>query len=268
VIEPGERKARTACNATILHGNEQQGKSPELESNGSRFGSRAQRPGNLYEFSVHLTPVAKGQQLMKSAVPNLSQARVSWGEIAPNDHIAHFYDDDETFLITMAGFIAEGLAKGESVIMIATPQHLSRLAHLLGSNGVDLMRPLAEDRYIALDAAVALSCFMVDDRPNEEMLASLVSYLIKRASRNGRRIRAFSEMVSLLWARGNQSATVRLEHLWNQYCRDYRFCMLCSYPKAGFTSNPAQSVAEICAHHTRFFGREDQGWPAPAGEAA
>lgn len=200
--------------------------------------------------------------------PNSPPMRVFWGEVTPNDHIAHFYEDDEKFLITLAGFIAEGLARGESIIIIATPQHLSALAHLLGSRGVDLMRPLAEDRYIALDVAVALSCFMVDDWPNEEMLASLVGYLIKRASRNGRRIRASGEMVALLWAQGNQAATVRLEHLWNEFCREYGFCLLCSYPKAGFTKDPARSVAEICAHHTKFIGRDGPRWPALAGEAA
>ncbi len=205
---------------------------------------------------------------MSSTGPNPPPAKVFWGEIAPNDHIAHFYDDDESFLSTLAGFIAEGLAKKESAIIIATPQHLSALAHLLGSNGVDLMRPLAEDRYIALDASIALSAFMVDGRPKEEMFASLVGYLIKRASRNGRRIRAFGEMVALLWAQGNHTATVRLEQLWSEFCRDYGFCLLCSYPKAGFTQDPARSVAEICAHHTRFLGHGDTGWTVPAGEAA
>ncbi len=205
---------------------------------------------------------------MNSTVPNSSSAKVFWGEIAPNDHIAHFYDDDKSFLSTVAGFIAEGLANGESAIIIATPQHLSALAHLLGSNGVDLMRPLAEDRYIALDASIALSAFMVDGQPNQVMFASLVGYLIKRASRNGRRIRAFGEMVALLWAQGNRAATVRLEQLWSDFCRDYGFCLLCSYPKAGFNEDPARSVAEICAHHTRFLGHGDAGWPVPAGEAA
>jgi hypothetical protein len=205
---------------------------------------------------------------MNSTGPNSSSTRVSWDEVAPNDHIAHFYDDDEKFLITLAGYIAAGLAKGESIIIIATPQHLSALAHLLGSKGVDLMRPLAEDRYIALDATVALSCFMVDDWPDEEKFSSLVRYLIKRASKNGRRIRASGEMVAILWEQGNQAATVRLEHLWNEFCRDYGFCLLCSYPKAGFAKHPAQSVSEICAHHTRSLGRDGPRWPALAGEAA
>jgi len=205
---------------------------------------------------------------MNNTGPSSLPTRVFWGEITSNDHIAHFYNDDESFLITLAEYMAEGLAKGESVIIIATPLHLSRLAHLLGSSGVDLMRPLAEDRYIALDAAVALSCSMVDELPNEEMLASLVGYLIKRAAKNGRRIRAFCEMAAVLWSAGNQAATMRLEHLWNQYCRDHGFCLLCSYPKAGFTNEPAQSVAEICGHHTRFLGHDEQSWPVSADEAA
>jgi hypothetical protein len=237
----------------------------------ARLGSWTQRPSNPPELSAHLTAVAKGQLQMNSTGPSSLPTGIFGAEIAANDHIAHFYHDDENFLTTLAGYIAEGLAKRESVIIIATPQHLSKLAHLLGSKGVDLMKPLAEDRYIALDAAVALSCFMFDEWPNEGMFASLVGYLIKRASRNGRRIRAFGEMAALLWAAGNQAATMRVEQLWSQYCQDYGFCLLCSYPKAGFSDDSAQSIAEICeicAHHTRFLGHADQSWPIPAGEAA
>jgi hypothetical protein len=48
---------------------------------------------------------------MSNAGLGSSQARIFWGEIAPNEHIAHFYDDNEVFLATLAGFIAQGLAK-------------------------------------------------------------------------------------------------------------------------------------------------------------
>jgi hypothetical protein len=40
---------------------------------------------------------------------------------------------------------------------------------------------------------------MVKDWPDEKLFASLVDYLIKRASKMGRRVRAFGEMVALLW---------------------------------------------------------------------
>ncbi|HEV2326665.1 MAG TPA: MEDS domain-containing protein [Terracidiphilus sp.] len=204
---------------------------------------------------------------MSSAEQIPSPVRVFWGEIAPADHIAHFYNDEKSFLVTLAGFIAEGLANGESAIIIATPQHLARLEERLEKSGLDLPAALLEERYIALDAEAALASFMRKNWPDDRLFAEMVGNLIRRASRKGRRVRAFGEMVALLWAQGQQEATIRLEYLWNVFCRDYGFCLLCSYPKAGFTKDPQQSIAEICGHHSRYLGN-DWGTPAPAGEAA
>lgn len=194
-------------------------------------------------------------------------ARVFWGEIAPSEHLAQFYDDEESFLITLAGFISEGVRKGEAAIVVATPEHLSAVASLLANGGVDLAKALAEDRYIPMDAEMCLSTFMVKGRPDEKLFAKFVERLLRRASRNERAARVFGEMVALLWAEGNREATVRLENLWNDFCRRYGFCLLCSYPKAGFPDDPRQSIAEICAHHSRYFG-VDPGWMAPAREMA
>lgn len=204
---------------------------------------------------------------MSTVEQNPSPVRVFWGEIAPSDHIAHFYDDEDSFLLTLAGFIAEGLAKGESAIVIASPQHLAGLEHRLAKCGLDLAGALLEERYIAVDAEAALASFMRKDWPDDQLFAEMVGNLIRRASRKGRGVRAFGEMVALLWAKGQQEATIRLEYLWNTFCRNYGFCLLCSYPRAGFTKDPQQSIAEICGHHSRYLGNQ-WGTPAPAGETA
>ncbi len=190
---------------------------------------------------------------MRNIESSSLSTRMFWGEIAPSDHIAHFYDNDESFLLVLAGFIAEGLDQGETTIVIATPNHRLGLEKLL-IQVTDLSAALLEDRYIAVDAEEALATFMRDDWPDEQQFTDLISSLLKRASDGGRRVRAFGEMVALLWAKGNQGATVRLEHLWNEFCRKYGFCLLCSYPKAGFTKDPYQAVADICAHHSRHLG--------------
>lgn len=204
---------------------------------------------------------------MSSAEWGPSPARVFWGEMAPSDHIAHFYEDEESFLATLAGFIAAGVAKGESAIVIATPRHLAGLEQRLAKSGIDLASALLDERYIVLDAEAALANFMRRNWPDDQLFAEMVGNLIRRASRNGRGVRAFGEMVALLWAQGHQEATIRLEYLWNTFCRNYGFCLLCSYPRAGFTKNPQQSIAEICGHHSRSLVSR-WGSPAPAGEAA
>ena len=117
--------------------------------------------------------------------------------------------------------------------------------------GVDIPLARSADQYIALLAEEALARFMVKQWPDDELFAHLVTELINRARAKGRRVRAFGEMVALLWARGDTAATVRLEHLWHQICQSQIFSLLCAYPKAGFTEDPSKSLAEICAAHSR-----------------
>lgn len=203
---------------------------------------------------------------MSATAVDTPPANVFWGEITPGDHIAHFYDHEENLLVTLAGFIAEGLEKGEAAIVIATPKHLAALEDRLANRGLDLAKALIEDRYIALDPKASLASFMRNGWPDDRLFEELVDKLIKRASRKGRRVRAFGEMVALMWANGQKEATIRLEHLWNKFCRSYGFCLLCSYPRAGFMKDQ-QSMEEICGHHSRALGnnwklREPAGWIA------
>ena len=65
------------------------------------------------------------------------------------------------------------------------------------------------------------------------------------------RVRAFGEMVAILWKRGHAGATVRLEHLWHEFCQTKAFCLFCAYPRAYFMQSAEESIAEICLAHSR-----------------
>lgn len=177
--------------------------------------------------------------------------QIFWGEIAPAEHIAQFYENDNVLVDTLTGFVGGGLNAGESSIVIVTPDHLAALNQRLVESNVDLTRAIEEDRYIALDAETSLARFMIDQMPDEDLFGAFVGELMHRAAADNRRVRAFGEMVALLWARGDAAATVRLEFLWNRICQNGSFSLLCAYPKAGFTEDPAKSMASICAAHSR-----------------
>jgi hypothetical protein len=174
-----------------------------------------------------------------------------WGELAPCEHVAQVYSGDDVLLDSLTSFVGGGLTAGESVILIATPGHLEALRHRLSAAGVDVDRAVEAGDYIALDAESTLASFMVHDWPDKELFGNLVNRLIRRAGMNDRRVRAFGEMVALLWARGQVAATVRLEYLWHQFCKSHEFALFCAYPKAGFTKSPKESLAEICAAHSK-----------------
>lgn len=193
---------------------------------------------------------------MKSQIGlNPEQAEMFWGEIAPSEHFAQFYDTEDEFLATLTSFVGDGLIAGESAIVVATPEHERALSFRLMEAGVELESARNEDRYITVDAEETLATFMVNGWPDDQLFADAVAGLISRATANNRRARAFGEMVAMLWARGQAGATVRLEHLWNQFCKSYAFPLFCAYPKAGFTKGPVQSLNDICLAHSKLLIR-------------
>jgi hypothetical protein len=180
-----------------------------------------------------------------------SGTQIFWGEIAPCEHIAQFYEHEGVLLDSLGGFIGGGLKAGESVIVIATAQHLKSLEEQLRASGVDVATARSQDQYITLLAEEALAKFMVNQWPDDRLFSDLVTELIMRARARGRRVRAFGEMVALLWARGDHAATIRLEYLWHQICQSQAFSLFCAYPKTGLTEDTSKSMSQICAAHSR-----------------
>jgi hypothetical protein len=151
----------------------------------------------------------------------------------------------------LADFVGRGLRTGDAAVIIAMPSHRRELVKRLTAMGLAIAAAEAEDRFICLDAEDTLSSFMVDGWPDEELFAAVIRGILARARKGGRKVRAFGEMVALLWARGQCGATVRLEHLWHEMCERDSFALFCAYPKSGFTESPAQSIAQVCALHSK-----------------
>ena len=177
---------------------------------------------------------------------------VFWGEMTPCDHLVQFYQDDGVLIDSLEGFVGGGISAGDGVIVIATPAHLAALERRLTSQGYNVAAAIAKGQYITLDAEEALSMFMRNGWPDDALFESLIESLIERAQIGGRNIRAFGEMVAILWAQGNNGATVRLEHLWNKLCQLNTFSLFCAYPKSGFTQDASLSIKEICDAHSRY----------------
>jgi len=181
---------------------------------------------------------------------NTSQ-EVFWGEITPCEHLVQIYDNSAVFMDSLEGFVAGGLRAGDGVVVIAMPAHLYALEQLLSACGFDLDRARACDQYIDLEAEETLARFMRDGWPDEKLFTWLVADLLARAGKGGRRVRAFGEMVAVLWAKGQNGATVRLEHLWHGLCQREAFSLFCAYPRSGFTQDADVSIREICEAHSR-----------------
>jgi MEDS: MEthanogen/methylotroph, DcmR Sensory domain len=188
-----------------------------------------------------------------STKPHANTKEVFWGEISPCEHLIQIYNDDAAFLDTLEGFVAGGIRSGEAVVVIATAAHRAALDERLRAREVFLDADRLADQYFAYDAEQTLSTFMVDGWPDERLFERCVADLLERTAgqARGRPVRAFGEMVALLWAQGHAGATLRLEHLWHRMCHERRFSLFCAYPRLGFAPDAIASLKEICALHSR-----------------
>lgn len=174
-----------------------------------------------------------------------------WTEVAPCEHLVQIYSDEDVFLDSLVGFVAGGIDANDAVIVIATPEHRELLAQRLSALGIDVPAARTAGTYVPLDAEETLAQFMVDGWPDDDRFNELIDRLLHRPRMDGRRVRAFGEMVALLLANGHKGATVRLEYLWHKLCEVERFSLLCAYPKSGFRKDPAALLHDIFAAHSK-----------------
>ena len=70
-------------------------------------------------------------------------------------------------------------------------------------------------------------------------------------------VRAFGEMVALLWAEGNYAGAIRLEELWNELQKSHSFSLFCAYPMHSFGGEVYEAeFTEICKQHARVIPAE------------
>ena len=74
--------------------------------------------------------------------------------------------------------------------------------------------------------------------------------VLDEARQAGSEVRAFGEMVALLWHQGNVAGAIALESLWNDLAEQQRFSLLCAYPTTGLTAAELGDVNEVCRQHS------------------
>ena len=170
----------------------------------------------------------------------------------PARHIVQFYEDDRLLADAVGEFLAAGVAAGEAMVVIATPEHASMIEEKLRGRGVDAPACRAAGRLQTIDAAGALEQFMVGEEPDWGRFLSEVGGAVARgiASSTTGRVRAYGEMVDLLWRRGHQPAALQLEEFWERLGAQYPFSLLCAYVMGNFYSEShSAGFRKICDLH-------------------
>jgi hypothetical protein len=174
-------------------------------------------------------------------------------------HTVQFYENDHFLEAAVADYLAEGLRSGQVDVVIATPAHRESFAVRLKAKGVDPIAAIQSGKLVMHDARETLSTFMVQSMPNWERFVTNVGTIIEGCIQSSSRssVRAYGEMVDLLWKDGNVEAAVRLEEFWNDLQQRHAFSLMCAYAIGNFCKGiHAPGFDRVCKTHSHVFPTE------------
>jgi hypothetical protein len=169
------------------------------------------------------------------------------------EHFVHLYQETRFLAAAVGDYLGEGLRAGEAAIVIATPPH--RAAFL---ESLDATDAIGEGRVELLDAEATLGRMMSEGMPQWGRFREMVGERVGELCARYRGVRAYGEMVDLLWQQGRRGAALRLESYWSELGKLHAFSLFCAYRMDPFDSQlyggPLESV---CDAHSRLMPARD-----------
>jgi len=163
------------------------------------------------------------------------------------------YEPDDRLLVQNVGrYLAEGLRRHQAALIVVTPEHRRAFFAELERLGADPGTAERNGQLTVLDAGDTLSRFMVGGYPNaqrfESTVATVVQDALERLDHAG--LRAYGEMVGVLWQAREFPAAIRLEQLWNRLRKSVEFDLYCAYPIDVFDKQFQAGVLDalLCSH--------------------
>jgi hypothetical protein len=176
------------------------------------------------------------------------------------DHVAQVYHDPEFLLEAVCHYVAAGLDQGEGVVLVMRQANWDSLQRRLESAGAEPAAAIARGQLFQYEADATLASLMKSGMPDGEAFREVIGGAISKARRNYPEVRAFGEMVDILWQRGHRLGAQHLESLWNDYIQQRPFALLCAYYMDPLhESTYGGPIENVCKSHTHLIPARDYG---------
>jgi hypothetical protein len=176
-------------------------------------------------------------------------------------HLVQIYRDPSALAATVSLYLDDGLKRGEAAVVIARTEHWALVRQALEELQHPPDRLEEEGRLGFLEARRTLAAFMRDGMPDPMLFRKTIGPTFAALASQGHAgVRAYGEMVSLLWREGLRDAAVRLEELWNRLAESYDFTLFCVYEGDGLSSEfHGQAAESVYREHSHVLPSEDYG---------
>jgi signal transduction histidine kinase len=150
----------------------------------------------------------------------------------------------------VAAFLCEGLHAGEAALTLAAAPHGAGILAACRERGIDTAAAQDRGTLVALPAESSLAALLHAGRPDAALFEETIARVVERMTAGGRRVRAYGEMVDLLWSRGERDHALALEELWNDLLARVPLRLLCGYTLEAFEGDgDVAAFRRMCARH-------------------
>ena len=191
---------------------------------------------------------------------SLASWRQLLAEPGENGHIVQLYQDDDFYGEAISHFAAEGLIRGESIILVATKVHWENISARLRSKGFDTDALFRDGQLTLLDADSTLPKFMVRNLPDGSIFKPLARQTIAKARADGkfRRVRWWGEMVNCLYVDGNAAGSNRLEQFFDEVAHEENIAIFCSFLMDKYDPKIyEEAFGHVCSTHSHVIPADD-----------
>ncbi len=218
------------------------------------------------ELSLAVDTVCRGGRFISAGLPSHKWASVTDAKAttqtedilrkadSAHSHVLQLYDDDEALLLGLTDRVEAALKAKDPMIVVATESRRTSLLARLQARSVEVAPAIDQGLFVVTDVDLALSAFMVNDRPDPIRLRSVLGDLVSAASEavssEQPRVVVFGEIAPTLWARGHADAAIQLEHLTDEFARTRNVEILCGYLLDTFQREQVEMYERICSEHT------------------
>ena len=192
------------------------------------------------ELDLSLNHSLGGTGLRRHDGEESAEGETPWDTLlanaAPREHIVQLYQDQDFLNRAVCRFTRAALDNGEGVILVPTRAHWDAFRPRLEAQGVDIEAVKARGQLTIVDADELLPQFMQEAMPDGPIFLGLAADIISQSRGAGpyRKVRWWGEMVNVLWERGDVSASMHLEDLFDQVSHEQDIAIFCSFVMDNF----------------------------------
>lgn len=172
-------------------------------------------------------------------------------QLKAGDHFVHIYEKIDTLIESVCEYMVPAFVQSEGVILVASATNKKAILTALERRSIDVTKAIVMGQLIVIDAHEMISQFMLNGTIDKLKFQTIAGNIISDLKIKFPIVRAYGEMVNILWHNGNIEATIELEKCWNELATTTDFSLFCGYEINEREKRlKMHNISDVCCHHT------------------